>query len=132
MIVSAKFALCDTPLGTDVEAVIVSELVPVGVSGKGGGAVPQPTTARPAHNRAIAVRILHIGLLRDAVVLLRGKTQRSRQLPIAMRLYEASAIDSPRFGSARRDVFTSVVIVKVEVTAAPFGVMMPGLKEQVE
>jgi hypothetical protein len=120
-------------LDADVEAVIVTELVPVGVSGKGGGVVPQPTTARPAHNRAVAVRIIHIGLIRDAVVLLRRKTQRSRQLPIAIRLYGASAIHRLRFGSARRDVFTSVVIVKVEVTAAaPFGVMMPGLKEQVE
>ena len=132
MTVNTRVALCDIPLTPEVEAVIVTELVPRGVIGEGSGDVPQPTTDMQAPKRAAGIRIIHNDLPRDIFILLRRKTQNSRQLPIAIRPYEASSSSGLRLGSTNRDVLTSVVIVRFEVTAVPFGVMVPGLNVQDE
>ena len=130
--VKTKVALCNIPLAPEVEAVIVTELVPRGVIGEGSGDVPQPTTDMQAPKRAAGIRIIHTDLPRDIFILLRPKTQNSRQLPIAIRPYEASSSDGLPLGADNRDVLTSVVIVKFELMAAPFGVMVPGLNAQAE
>jgi hypothetical protein len=57
--VNIKVAVCDTPFEPDAEAVIVTELVPRGVTGKGGGELPHPTADRLAPRRATATNMVH-------------------------------------------------------------------------